>query len=91
MLGQSKTVRSGLSSYRGEFTPLFSCNPDNIPKSRPQIPSTDIRLPTHVWETDTFHQARPLILTLRRQRQTDLCGFEASLVYRVSSRMRCHS
>ena len=28
----------------------------------------------------------PLIPTLRRQRQADLCEFEASLVYRVSSR-----
>jgi hypothetical protein len=28
----------------------------------------------------------PLILTLRRQRQADLCEFEASLVYRASSR-----
>jgi hypothetical protein len=28
----------------------------------------------------------PLILELRRQRQVDLCEFEASLVYRVSSR-----
>ena len=28
----------------------------------------------------------PLIPALRRQRQADLCEFEASLVYRVSSR-----
>ena len=28
----------------------------------------------------------PLVPTLRRQRQVDLCQFEASLVYRVSSR-----
>ena len=28
----------------------------------------------------------PLILALRRQRQVNLCEFEASLVYRVSSR-----
>ena len=28
----------------------------------------------------------PLILTLGRQRQADLCDFEASLVYRVSAR-----
>ena len=28
----------------------------------------------------------PLIPTLRRQRQADLCEFEASLVYRESSR-----
>ena len=28
----------------------------------------------------------PLIPALRRQRQVDLCEFEASLVYRVSSR-----
>jgi hypothetical protein len=29
---------------------------------------------------------QPLIPALRRQRQADLCEFEASLVYRVSSR-----
>ena len=29
---------------------------------------------------------RPLIPALRRQTQADLCEFEASLVYRVSSR-----
>ena len=29
----------------------------------------------------------PLILALGRQRQVDLCEFEASLVYRVSSSM----
>jgi hypothetical protein len=28
----------------------------------------------------------PLISVLRRQRQVDLCEFEASLVYRLSSR-----
>ena len=28
----------------------------------------------------------PLITALRRQRQEDLCEFEASLIYRVSSR-----
>ena len=29
----------------------------------------------------------PLISALRKQRQTDLCGFKTSLVYRVSSRI----
>ena len=29
----------------------------------------------------------PVIPTLRRQRQADLCEFEASMVYRVSSRI----
>jgi hypothetical protein len=29
----------------------------------------------------------PLIVALRRQRQVDLCEFEASLAYKVSSRM----
>jgi hypothetical protein len=28
----------------------------------------------------------PLVTVLRRQRYADLCGFEASLVYKVSSR-----
>jgi hypothetical protein len=28
----------------------------------------------------------PLIPALERQRQTDLCGFEDSLIYRMSSR-----
>lgn len=28
-----------------------------------------------------------LLLALREQRQTDFCEFEASLIYRVSSRM----
>ena len=28
----------------------------------------------------------PIISALRRQRQVDICEFEASLVYRVSSR-----
>jgi hypothetical protein len=31
--------------------------------------------------------AHTLILALRRQRQVELCEFEASLVYRVSSRI----
>jgi hypothetical protein len=35
---------------------------------------------SHMWG------CTPLTPALRRQRQVDLCGFEASLVYRASSR-----
>ena len=74
-------------------TPLFflgisTCSGDQNSQGKCQAISPALRLPFLLKVSCSVRQwwLTPLILVLGRQRQTDLCEFEDSLVYRLSSR-----